>query len=234
LSNKPIEDGPTQRAKTVQRAEASLVTAVERMRRRLHLNRDTPAIVKDIKNTMHACVPSHGYTVLKALCDRERQKAFNRQAAVMFPEYREAFEHRIRDSMSGRDKKSARKVRSIARNAWKEDPAADRRIREMEKLPPDLFRSPYRGQPERYDPEVVLAFENTIADAIGLSRIAWTRETTDGKSSGVILDVFVAAVQWATCFAWRGSAPPGTDLMKVRAEGLLRIVKAARRKKATN
>ena len=149
-----------------------------------------------------------------------------------FPEIREEFERGIRDLMvAQKDRVSARQAHNTARNAWKEDPAADRRIREMEKLPPDQFHSPYRGQPEIYNRGVVLAFEKAIASAIGRSQISWTRGTNDNKSGGAILDVFVAAVQWATCVAWQCSAPPGAKPLKVRAEGLLRIVKGARRKK---
>jgi len=102
----------------------------------------------------------------------------------------------------------------------------------MEQWPPDQFRSPYRGQPEVYDREVVLAFESVIARAIGRSHVSWTRGTdnNDNKSSGPILDVLVAAVQWAMCVAWQCFAPWGTNPPTVKAEGLLGIL----RKKPTD
>jgi hypothetical protein len=232
LSEKLFKDGPSERSAIAQRAEQSLVAAVAVMRHRLRLTRATPALVNDIKQTMDVKVPPHELTVLQVLWERERQSAFNQSAADEFPEIREEFERGIRDLMvAQKDRVSARQAHNTARNAWKEDPAADRRIREMEKLPPDQFHSPYRGQPEIYNRGVVLAFEKTIASAIGRSRISWTRGTNDNKSGGAILDVFVAAVQWATCVAWQCSAPPGAKPLKVRAEGLLRIVKGARRKK---
>src|SRR5262249_14916983 len=93
-------------------------------------------------------------------------------------------ERGIRDLMvAQKERVSARQAHNTARNAWKEDPAADRRIREMEKLPPDQFHSPYRGQPEIYNRGVVLAFEKTIASAIGRSRMltlskAWPNPPT--------------------------------------------------------
>jgi hypothetical protein len=202
------------------------------MRQHLRLNRSTRAIVDDIKKTMHVNVPPHGLTVFQALSEKEREKAFNQTAADEFPKIRRQFTRAIREHLTTAGKKriSARQVQNIARSAWKEDAAAVRRVREMQKRPPDQFRSPYRGQPERYDPEVVLAFENAIASAIRRPRISWTRGTNDNKSSGAILAVFVAAVQWATCVAWLCSAPPGTIPVKVKAEGLLRIVKDARRR----
>ena len=231
MSEKPFKDRPSERAAIAQRAEQSLVAAVAVMRHRLRLTRDTPALVNDIKQTMNVKVPPHELTVLQVLWERERQGAFNQTAADEFPEIRKEFELGIRDLMSGqKERAAARRVHNTARNAWKEDPAADRRIREMEKLPSDQFRSPYRGQPEIYDRGVVLAFEKSIASAIGRSQISWTRGTNNNMSSGAILDVFVAAVQWATCVAWQCSAPPGGKPVKVRAEGVLRIIKGARRK----
>jgi hypothetical protein len=41
--------------------------------------------------------------------------------------------------------------------------------------------------------------------------------------------VLVAAVEWAMCVAWQFSAPPGSRPPKVKAEGILRILKEAKR-----
>jgi len=198
------------------------------LRLKLGLSRSTAELVKDIKATMHVVVPPNGATVIQTLCNHERDKAFNQHAADWFPAIREEFGDAIQEFIIAREGRApARKVHKIARNAWKEDPGSDHRIRQMQHLSPDEWRSPYRGRPELYDPGVVLAFESAIARAIGRSRISWTRGTKDNKSSGVILEVFVAAVQWAVCVAWQCSARPGSKPMKVKAEGLLRIVKAA-------
>jgi hypothetical protein len=177
-------------------------------------------------------VPPHGLPVLQVLCDRERDEPFNQLAADEFPAVRQEFEHATRDFVRAREGRRipARTTHKVARNAWKQDPGADRRTRKMEQAPPNQFRSPYRGQPELYDPEVVLAFEAEIARAIGRLHVSWTRGTSDNKSSGPILDVLVAAVQWAMSVAWQCSAPWGTHPPTVKAEGLLGIL----RKKPTN
>src|SRR5262249_52694570 len=165
-------------------------------------------------------------TVMQVLCERERAKAFN-QTNDEPPEY---FVDAIQDFMIVRDGRTpTRKVRKTARNAWRDDPGANRRIRESESLSPgESFRSPYRGRPEKYDPAVVLAFEDTIAAAIGQPRISWTRgkgklnhrDIPDHASRGVVLDALVAAVEWAMCVAWQCSAPPGSKPPKVKAEGI--------------
>lgn len=214
-----------------QRAYASLVAAVEEMRRRLGLKQDTTAIVNDIKKTMYVKVPPHGLTVLQVLYGRENENAFNQTAVEEFPTIREEFEHAIRDFMIEWDGRvSARKVRKISRNTWKEDAGANRRVREREDQSPDQWRSPYRGRPERYDPRVVLAFATAITRAIDRPRITWTRGSgiEDHKSRGDILDVLVAAVRWAMSVAWMISGAGG-EPPNVKAEGLLEILKAKRR-----
>jgi hypothetical protein len=227
LSDKPLHDGPVERAAAVRRAHDVLVAAIEDMKRSLQLGQDTLTILDTIKQAMHVVVPPHGFTVLQALCERERQNAFNQTAADQFPTIRQDFEHAIQDFMIAREGPvSARRVHKVARNAWKIDPAADRRI--LEQQSPDRLRSHYRGQPELYDRGVVLAFESAIARAAGRSRISWTRGTKDNMSRGVMLEVFIAAVQWAMCVAWQCSAPPGRMPPTTKAEGLLRIVKAKR------
>ena len=220
---------PLEPAAIVKQAHDTLVTSIEKVRCSLGLDRDPAAILGEIKKTMHTTrVPPHDFTVFQALCERECQDVFNQSAAGEFPEIREKFEDGIRDRVRAREGIGvpARRIHQIARNAWKQDPGADRRTREMEQESPDQFRSPYRARPEQYDPQVVLAFENSVASAIGRPRVSWTRGTEDNKSSGVMLDVLVAAVQWAMCVAWQWSAPPESSPPKVKAEGILGIVKA--------
>jgi hypothetical protein len=119
-------------------------------------------------------------------------------------------------------------VRNTARNAWRDDPVANRRIRAREQsLPGEGFRSPYRGQPTKYDPDVVLAFADALARSICRPQISWTR-TSDNKSRGVMLDVVVAAVEWAMCVAWQSSGRPGSRPPKVNAGGIIGILKAKR------
>jgi hypothetical protein len=209
----------------VDRAHNVLVNAIEEMSRRLRLSQDTSAILKEIKQAMQAKVPPHDFTVCQTLFEREYQIAFNLAAADEFPTVRQEFEQAIRDCMV---RAPAREVRKVARNAWREDPGADRRIREMEHQPPDQWRSPYKGRPPLYDPEVVLAFESAVARAIGRPHIAWTRTIEDNKSEGPVLDVLVAAVQWAMCIAWQFAGQPGSKPVKVRAGGLLGIIRDAR------
>ena len=232
MADKPLDDELSERAAVARRAYGLLVTSVEEMRRKLGLDRYPAAILDEIKGTMHVEVPPHSFTVLQTLCEREHQSAFNQFAAGDLPGILQEFEHGIQDFVGAREGRRvpARRVHKIVRNAWRQYPGADRRTREMEQWPPDQFRSPYRGQPEQYDPEVVLAFEIAVARAISRSRVSWTRGTSDNKSSGPILDVLVAAVQWAMCVAWQCSAPPGSDAPKVKAEGILGIVRAKRKK----
>jgi hypothetical protein len=174
-------------------------------------------------------ISPHGFTVLQTLYEREHDKAFNQDAASEFPTIRQEFDAAIRDFVVAREGRTpSRRIRTIAKNAWKSDPAADRRIRKMEKRSPKQFRSPYRGQPERYDPEVVLAFADAVARASGRPRVSWTRGTTDNKSTGAILDTLIAAIQWAMCEGWRCFGPPDSKPPKVKAEGVLGIIKAKR------
>jgi hypothetical protein len=227
LSDKPLGDEPSERAAVAQRAHDALVGAIEEMRRRLRLSQDTLAILNAIKQAMHVKVPPHDFTVCQTLFEREGQNAFNSAAANEFPILHQEFEQAIRDYMVAREGRApARQLRKIARNAWRQDTGADRRIREMEHKSPDQWRSPYRGRPELYDRGVVHAFEGAVARAIGRSHISWTR-TEDNKSDSAMLDVLVAAVQWAMCVAWQFAGQPGSKPVKVKAEGLLGIIKAA-------
>jgi hypothetical protein len=222
LSHNPLDD-----AAIVQGAYDSLLAAVEKCACRLGLNQDTAAIVDEIKKTMHEKVSAYGLTVVRVLCGRERAATFN-QTDDELPQY---FRDAIQDFMIVHDGRTpARKVLKTARNAWREDPGADRRASEMEHQSPDQRGSPYKGRPERYDRRVVLAFEAAIAHAFGRPRITWkrgrqTKDAQDNKTRGEMLDVLVAAVEWAMCVAWQAGRP-GSKPPKVKAEGILRIVKA--------
>lgn len=230
MSGEPVDDGPSVRATVVQDAWRALVAAVEEMRRTYELHPPTSDLLQTIKQAMHVKVPPHDFTVIQALCERERQNVFSEMADTKFPVVRNEFDKTIQGFLNaGESRTPARKSHWIARNAWKEDPGADRRIREMKLLPPDEWRSPYRGRPELYDPGVICAFEGAIARAAGRNYVAWTRSIEDNKSRGAMLDVLVAAVRWAMCIAWQSSAPPGRNPPEVKAEGLLKIVKTNRR-----
>jgi hypothetical protein len=131
------------RATVVQRAYDSLVASVEQMRCALDLCQETNAILNEIKKTLHAQVRGQvgtflwleadefvqakpgGLTVLQVLCERERARVFNQTDDEPPPYFVDA----IQDFMIARDGRTpARKVRKTARNAWKEDPGADRRV----------------------------------------------------------------------------------------------------------
>jgi hypothetical protein len=244
MSDKPSSDDVSTRSPE-RRAHDALVTTVEQMRRAFDLCQETNAILNEIKNTLHAEVRGQadtflwmemgdeageiapakcgGLTVLQVLCERESATAFN-QTDDKPPPY---FVDAIQGFMVERDgRKSARKVRKTVRNAWRENPGAERRVREMERQPAAKLRSPYRGRPEIYDPAVVLAFADAIARSTGRLRISWTRGTTDNKSRGEMLDVLVAAVEWGMCVAWQSFGGPGSQPPKVNAEGIIRILKS--------
>jgi hypothetical protein len=213
----------------------SLVSAVEEMKAELGLSQESTTIIENIKSAMDAEVPPHGFTAIQALCERERESVFNQSAAADFSGIYEEFESAMRDYVVAREgQATAKRIKKISHNAWKEDAGADRRVREMKKLPADQFRSPYRGQPELYDRGVVLAFEAAVARAIGRPHITWTRNPMDNKSQGVVLAVFASAVQWARSVAWQCSGAPGSEPPIVKAEGHLGIVKAAKRKKTAD
>ena len=231
MADKPLDDGPSERAAVVQNAYHSLVVSIESMRCAYRLDRESNDILKTLKQAMHVKVPPHDFTVIQALCERERQNVFNEMADTKFPTLRKEFDKAIQDFLdSGNGGTSGRNARKIARNAWKADPGADRRIRETEHLSADKWRSPYRGRPELYDPGVIHAFKDAITEAAG-RKFTWTRTIHDNKSTGPMLNVLVAAVHWAMCIAWQISAPPGSEpphANAVKAEGLLKFIKAKR------
>jgi hypothetical protein len=201
------------------------------MRRRYRLDCSTAEIVAEIKATLHLPVQPHGLAVLQVLQDREREKVFNRLAAKTSPEIRQEFEHAIQDHVTGRaGRVPARRTRKIADNSWKQDPAADRRIRERKDQPPRPWHSPYRGQPEIYDPEVVLVFADAIRRIAGRQKFSVGHHgdqaiTDKNKGGSPMLRVLVASVQWAMIAAWQTAAPPGTPPGTVKPEGILTVIK---------
>jgi hypothetical protein len=236
LSNKPLED-PVERAAILQSAEASLIAAVEEMQRALGLCQEPNAILNEIKKTLHAEVRGQvgtflwmeaggfaptkpgGLTVLQVLCERERATAFNQTDDKPPPYFMEA----IQDFMITHDGRTpARKVRKTARNAWREHPGADRRVREMERQPAAKFRSRYRGRPEIYDPGVVWAIADGITRAAGREHFSIGHHgdeaiTDKNQKGGPMLRVLVASIRWAMTIAWFG-APSGTEPPKVKPE----------------
>jgi hypothetical protein len=243
-----------ERAKVVQRAYDSLVATVEQMRRALKLSREADPILKEIKKTLHTQVREQigkfvwmetegptqvnpgGLTALQVLCERERATAFN-QTEGEPPSY---FVNAIQDSVIALDGKTpTRKVRNTARNAWKDDPRADRRIRERDRIqerepfsPNDTFRSPYRGRPETYPADVVWAFANAITRAAGREQFSVGHHgdaaVIDENKGGPMLRVLVAAVRWGMMTAWLASAPEGSSPPVVRPEGILSLIKRGR------
>ena len=146
LSDKPLSGDVSTRSPE-RHAHDALVATVEQMRRALDLCQETNAILNEIKNTLHAKVRGQagtflwmevgdeageiatakrgGLTVLQVLCERERAADFNQTDDEPPPYFVDA----TQDFMVKRDgRKSARKVRKTARNAWRENPGAERRV----------------------------------------------------------------------------------------------------------
>jgi hypothetical protein len=232
LSAESFEDGPAQRAQLVQLAEAALIARIDEMRRRLRLERTTDDLAKDIKATMHVQLPPYNYTVSLTLGDHERAKEFNRKAGDTFPSVRQEFGNAIGDFAVVREgRTAARKIRKMAKNAWKWDDAADRRIRNQARKGSN--RSPYRGRPEKYDVWVVQAFADAIARAAGCKQFSTGRHgdatlTDKSKIGGAMFRVLVAAIQWARTMAWLTDAPWGTAPPNSKPEGILTVLKRGR------
>jgi hypothetical protein len=191
------------------------------MKRSLRLSCTTPEIVKTIKATMHTPLPPYGATVLDTLYLRERAKAFNQNAAEVFPLERKKFADDLVAAMESRT--PARKIRNLIEKAWKWDPAADRRAREGSV-------TPFRGRPEVYDCDVIWAFANAIARAAGCEDFAIGHHGDDtltrgSKKGGPMLRVLVTSVEWAMSAAWLCASPPGSPAPQVKPEGILTVLK---------
>ena len=227
MSEKSPIDGPSVRAAIFQQACDTLFTEVEHMKRSLRLSCTTPEIVKAIKAAMHAPLPQYGATVLDTLYLRERAKAFNQNAAEMFPVEREAFADDLVAVIEPGT--PARKIRNLIEMRWKWDPAADRRAREGSV-------TPFRGRPEVYDRDVVWAFANAIASAAGCEDFAIGHHgdetlTRGSKKGGPMLRVLVASVEWAMSAAWLCASPPGTPAPLAKPEGILTVLKQPPKKR---
>ena len=232
MQNQPFQDSAAARAACFQGAEEALITSVEQMRRRFSVVRTCNELVRDIKATMHVPLPPHNLTVMQTLYDRERENVFNRCAAKEFPTTRKDFDDAIQDFVIIRKGKTpARLVRKIAANAWKQDPAADRRFQNAG--PQGHTSTAYKGRPEIYAPSVVWAFADAIARAAGRARFSIGHHgevtiTHENKGGGVMFRVLVAAVRWAMTVAWLAAAPPSTAPPTVKPEGILRLIKRGR------
>jgi len=169
-------------------------------------------------------------TVLQVLYERERATAFNQTDDKPPPYFVEA----IQDFMIAHDGRTpARKVRKTARNAWRENPGADRRVREMERQPAAKFRSRYRGRPEKYDPGIVWAFADAITRAAGREHFSIGHHgdeaiTDKNQKGGPMLRVLVASIRWAMTNAWFEASLSGTEPPKVKPEGVLTVIKRGR------
>jgi hypothetical protein len=219
------------------------------MRRALDLGQDAKTILDEIEKTLHVEVREQvgtfnwienegpvqanpgGLTALQVLCEKERATAFN-QTDDEAPDY---FVHAIQDFMIAHNGKTpTRKVRETARSAWRENLAADRRIREREPISPgEGFRSPNRGRPEIYPPDVVWAFADAIARAAGCENFSIGHHgdatiTDKNKGGGAMFRCLVAAVRWAMTVAWLAAARPGTAPPIIKPEGILTLIKRGR------
>jgi hypothetical protein len=224
--NGQFEDGLTARAIVLQNAGADLAAEVEQLRAKLFLSRSTAEIVSDIKQITETRVGSQGLTVLQVLCDREYAKNFNADAAAMFPDVLEAFHDGIDDfARSKGGQEPPRKTRKFADNLWKQNPDADRRVREGS-------TEPYRGRPQIYDPDVLLAIADHVARTAGRSNFTTGHhgDTTlsDDKGSP-LLRVLAATVRWVMVIAWQTCARPGTPPPPiVKLEGIRSAINRTR------
>jgi hypothetical protein len=222
VSNGQFEDRPEARTALLQAAEAQLATEAEHLRAELRLSPSTAQILDRIKATMGMRLPSQDQTVFQTLYDRERDKAFNKLSSEMKPDEHRAFRDDFADLFKGAA--PARKTLRLADNMWKQDAAADRRTREGS-------MAPYRGRPEIYERDVLMAFADSIASAAGLPQfvIGHHSEKTldDAEKGSPLFETLVAAVRWAMLAAWQSAGAPGTLPPIVKKEGVLTAYKQA-------
>jgi hypothetical protein len=214
-------------AKAIERAEQELQRAVETIRVRLKLSGSVDELVENIKGALETALSS-GLTVQQALWDHYRQKDFNET----FDEAPLWFEDAVQDfSIVLEGPLPTRLTRKIARNAWKEDRSADRRLREIENPTPDDIRSINRGRPELYDRDVVWAFADRIAQVAGRSKFSAGHHPevtiTDTDPGSPMLHVLVAAMRWAMTLMWAGGAS-STAPPTVKPEGILNVLRRGR------
>jgi hypothetical protein len=181
------------------------------------------ALLAEIKATLHKPIPPNDLTVMQALCDQNRARVFNEIAGEAYPNKYLRFIATISEAVINSSDASRRKARQIAENAWSWNEGADRRTRAGHK-------SPYRGRPDVYNPEVVKAMADAIARAVGEERFRWYHGVkapaiTDSAQAGPMVDIVCCAVDWAMLLAWQLSASPGTAAPKLKPEGVLSILR---------
>ena len=159
-----MQAGASDPRRTCDRAEAALRSAVERMCLKLNLSTKAAEFLQAIKATMNRPVGCHGHNVIQRLYELEQAKV---PPSCSPPEF---FEREICDFLIRNYQTPRRKARQIARNAWKENPGADRRTHALEKrisANKNRILSVHRGRPDLNDPYVVWAFADSIAAAAG-------------------------------------------------------------------
>jgi hypothetical protein len=213
-----LQAGASDPRHTLDRADASLESAVERTCLKLKLPAKPAEYLRAIKATMNRSVGRHGLTVFQLLyLDRDKYQP------GLVPEF---FENEICEFLNRNYQTPRRKGLEVARNAWKEDPGADRRVRALERSSANKNKilSAHRGRPDIYDPHVVWAFADSIAEAAGRKFSVGhhgDNAITDERMAGPMLAVLVAAVRWAMTMAEPGAAP-------VKTEGILTLIKRGR------
>jgi len=201
-------------------AEAALKSAVERMCLKFKLRGKAAEYLQAIKATMNRSVGRHGLTV----CQRLYLEPIKSQPDPV-PEF---FENEICDYLIRNHQTPRRKARQIARNAWKEDPGADRRVRALKPNAANKNKILYahRSRPDLYDPHVIWAFVDSIAEATERKFSVGhhgDKAITDERMAGPMLAVLVAAVRWAMTMA-----EPGAATQLVKTEGILTLIKRGR------
>jgi hypothetical protein len=212
------------------RAEAALERAVKRMCLKLKLPAELAECLQTIKATMYRATGYQGFTVLQMLYELERVKSLSDFVPEFFKNVPEVFENEIRDFLLRNCKTPSRKARQIARSAWKENLAADRRVRARERLDnANKILSAHRGRPDVYDPYVVWAFVDSILEVAGCKKFSVGRHgdktIADEQMAGPMLAVLVAAVRWAMTIAWMSAAAPTHAPPLVKTDGILTLIK---------
>ena len=200
-------------------AEAALKSAVERMCLKLKLRDEAAEYLQAIKATMNRWVGPHALTVSQRL----HLEPIKSQPDLM-PEF---FESEVRDFLIRNHQIRRRKARQIARNAWREDSGADRRVLALKPSAANKNKilSAHRGRPDLYDPHVVWAFADSIAEATGRKFSVGhhgDKAITDERMAGPMLAVLIAAVRWAMAMS------PGITPPLVKTEGILTLIKRGR------
>jgi hypothetical protein len=224
VSSSQFKDGPEVRASALRGAETELTAEAERLRAELCLSLSTAEIVSGIKQTMQTRAGSQNLTVEQLLYDREYSKTFNTMTAAILPDVRQEFGGALADALNLDGTPAvARRARRFAKNAWERNAAAERREQAGSV-------APRKGRPETYDPDVLLAFADTIARMAGRPRFTTGHHgdtTLSGDKGSPLLRTLAASVRWAMVAAWQGAAAPGTPPPAVKLEGALTAFRRA-------